>query len=461
MSTKSQDKKYLFENMPVGKALASMAVPTVISQLINLIYNTADCIYIGRTGDPNKTAAVTVAFTIYMMTVSIANIFGIGGGSLMARLSGAGKENSAKSVCAFSFYGSIVFAVAYSLIVLLTLEPLLYLLGASAYTVGFAKEYVCVVVIAGDVPIILSMACAHLLRNSGYSKQASIGLSGGGALNIILDPLFMFVIFPEGREVFAAALATLVSNIISCTYLVITLYRVSRTGAPVSISLNAARRAEKQDVKKLFAVGLPAAALTALFDVANIVLNALMSDHGDLQVAAVGIVMKAERLPNAVNIGICQGMLPIVAYNFASGNRERMQKVINATRKTGLLIAVSCTVLYFVFASQLVSIFLSTSTGNIEDSATTLAFAAVFLKIRCFASVFQFLNYQTSHCLQAMGKGTATLLHALVREVVFYIPFMFLFNALFGINGLVSAIISGEACGAVFALILLKKVKKV
>ena len=112
---KEAGRKELFESMPVGSALMTMAIPTIISQLINLVYNMVDTIYIGRTGDAYKTAAVTLAFTIFMMTIALSNLFGIGGGSLMARLSGSGKADRAKSVCAFSFYGAIGIAILYSI----------------------------------------------------------------------------------------------------------------------------------------------------------------------------------------------------------------------------------------------------------------------------------------------------------------------------------------------------------
>lgn len=454
------DKKEIFEKMPVPKAIAAMAVPTIISQLINLIYNLADTIFIGQTGDSIKIASITVVFTIFMMTISFSNLFGIGGGSLIARLIGAGREEDAKKVCSFSVYGALVTALLYSLLIGVFLDPVLRLLGASDRSIGYAREYTVLVVIIGNVPVILSMTVAHLLRNAGYSKQASIGLSGGGVLNLVLDPLFMFVILPQGREVFGAALATLLSNVASCVYLLLTLRRVSKA-APLSLRFRDALKTGKTEIKNLFAVGIPSAILTALFDVANIFLNSIMSYfHGDLALAATGIVMKAERLPNAINIGLCQGMLPIVAYNYSSGNRERMQKVIKTVRIYGLLISAICIVLFEIFAAPISRIFLNTANGNAEDAKTTLAFATLFLQIRCVAAIPQFLNYHTSFCMQAVGDGRDTLLHAVTREFVFYIPFMFLLNALFGRNGLICALIAGESCGAIFALILFARWKK-
>ncbi len=449
-------KQELFESVPIPKALATLAIPTIISQLINLVYNIVDTFFIGRTGNSYMVASVTVSFTIFMMTIAFGNLFGIGGGSLMARLMGQGKPDEARRVCAFSLYGSVVISVLYSLIIFLTLEPLLRLLGASDATIGYAKEYVWLVVILGTLPTVVSAVGGHLLRNAGYAKQASIGLSGGGVLNIVLDPLFMFVLLPEGREVFGAALATLLSNIAACVYMLVMVKKVSRT-APLSMSLGHARAIRRADLREVFAVGIPSAALNALFDLANVFLNALMAVHGDTALAAIGIVMKSERLPNAINIGICQGMLPIVAYNFSSGNRERMEKTISFARVCGLGISFFSVVFFQLCAVPIARIFMNATAGHVEEALETIGYATLFIRIRCLASPVQFINYHTSFCLQAMGDGRDTLLHAFARQIVFYIPFMFLLDRLFGMQGLVSAVIAGEACGAVFASILLRR----
>ena len=227
--------------------------------------------------------------------------------------------------------------------------------------------------------------------------------------------------------------------------------------APLSASVRDARQVERQNVRAVFSVGVPSAVLTGLFDVANICVNILSAAHNDLVLAGMGIVMKLERLPNAVNVGICQGMLPIVAFNYSSGNHERMREVIRTARRAGLLVAALCIVVFELFAAPASRLFLSTSAGDAQTALVTVGYAALFLRIRCTASPMQFLNYHTSFCMQAMGNGKATLLHAFTREIVFYIPCMFLLDALFGELGLASALPVGETCGALFALWLLRR----
>ena len=456
MSKQKPSKQELFASVPVTRALWTMAVPTIISQMINLIYNMVDAFFIGRTGNAYMMAATSLTLTMVMMNVALSNLFGIGGGSLVARLMGAGEPDKARRVSAFALYGSAAVALTYALLIGVFLDPILEFLGASEATWGYARSYAVIVTVIGGLPSILSLTLAHLLRNTGYSSQASMGLSMGGILNCALDPLFMFVLLPKGQEVTGAALATALSNGVACLYLLWT-YRRATKEAPLSLDPRKARALDGASIKALLAVGVPSAILTGLFDVANICVNILAAAHNDLVLAAMGIVMKVERVPNAVNIGICQGMLPIVAYNFASGDHRRMKETIATARRYGLTIAFICIGLFQLTAPLLARAFLSTSAGDAAAALATVGYAALFLRIRCVASPVQFINYHTSYCMQAMGNGRGTMLHAFVRELVFYIPLMFLLDRLFGETGLAAALPVGEACGAVFALWLLRR----
>ena len=459
MQTSKLSKSELFARAPVPRALAAMGIPTIISQLINLVYNMVDAFFIGRTGNSYMMAATTVTLTLTMLNVAFANLFGVGGGSLIARLMGQGQEDRGRKVCAYAVRGAIGLGLGYTLLTGLFMDPILRFLGASDATIGFARQYTLWVIVVGSTPTILSLTLAHLLRNTGYSSQASFGLSLGGVINMALDPLFMFVLLPRGQEVMGAALATLISNLISCGFLLLALRRASAK-APLTLRLGQARGLEQGLKKSVFAVGVPSAILTGLFDLASICVNILASAHNDLTLAAFGIVMKVERIPNAVNIGLCQGMMPIVAYTYASGDRDRMKTTIRTARLYGLLVSAVSILLLELFARPVTNLFLSTSAEDPEGALITVGLAAAFLRVRCLASPVQLLNYHTSFALQAIGNGAYTMLHACVRELVFYIPLMFLLDKLFGEMGLASALPVGEGLGALFALFLLHRALK-
>lgn len=214
----TNDKTALFETMPVGKALLTMAIPTIVSQLITMIYNLADTFFIGLTNDPYKVAAASVVSILFFILTALSNLFGVGGGSLMSRLLGERHEEEAKRVGTFSIYGSLAVTVICSLICLLFTESLARLLGASDNTVGYASDYLFWAVVVGGIPSTIGITMSFLLRSAGYSKESGIGLAIGGIANIILDPLFMFVILPQGNEVTGAAIATMLSNIITLLY---------------------------------------------------------------------------------------------------------------------------------------------------------------------------------------------------------------------------------------------------
>ncbi len=441
-------KKELFESMPVPKALATLAIPTIISQLISMIYNLADTFFIGLTDDPYKVAASTIAFVLFFVMVALSNLFGVGGGTLISRLLGKGQGSEAKKVSAFSFYGTIFVTLIYSIACLLFPEAILSAVGASENTYNFAYSYVLWVVIVGGVPASLSMAMANLLRSEGYAKYASFGLGMGGVLNIILDPIFMFLILPKGQEVAGAAMATCLSNVISLVFFLCILVHL-RGKTVLSISPKYIVSGFSY-IRQIFAIGIPSALAAGLASISNLFLNQLSSSYGDVELAALGIVKKIDMLPLNVGMGLCQGMLPLVAYNYASGNRERMNKVISTCRIAGMGFALLCVFFFEIFSEQIVAFFIG--------DAATIAFGKNFLRICCLATPLMFYNLLATFSLQAMGKGPESLVLSVCRQGLVNIPLLFLMNYLFGLYGVVSTQLVADSITMIISTLLVQKV---
>ncbi len=426
-SKDNSNTKEIFETMPIMSALAKMAVPTIISQLITLIYNIADTWFIGQTNNPYMVAASSLVLTIFLMITAIANLFGVGGGSLVVRLIGSGDEAEAKKVASISLVLAGAAALVFSLLCLIFMEPLLRFLGASDNTIGYAKQYLLFIVVIGGIPTVLSNTMSSMVRNIGYSREAGFGLGMGGILNVILDPIFMFVLLPDGYQVMGAAIATMLSNCITLIYF-ITVYLRLRDKTVLSIP----HRLDKirlESLKSLFSVGVPAAMSLLLFDLTNIVINRLAAGHGDIELAAIGIVLKVERLPLNIGIGICLGMTPLVAYNYASKNYERMTDFFKTARLVGLIVSVVCVVLYRIFSAPLISAFIS--------DADTVRFGTQFLQSRCFATPFMFLSFHMVHFMQAVDRGKVSFELAIIRQLCLNIPILFIMNYLFGMTGIV------------------------
>ena len=426
MNRDTEKNRELFERMPVPQAVRSMAVPMVISQLIVLVYNMADTFFIGRVNNPFMVAGASLILPIFNVCIAVANIAGTGGGTLIARLLGSGREGEARSVAAFSFWFSLLMGLLFAGATALLMRPLLLLLGASEATFTYARQYTDCVIVMGAAPTVLSMTMGNLLRNVGCSRQAGFGVSMGGVVNMVLDPLFMFVLLPKGNEILGAGLATALSNFLVCGYFLAVIHALK---SPI---LNFSPRGVnpgRENLTAFFAVGLPAALGPFLFDLDYIVLDRLMSAYSDRALAAIGIVLKAERLPLNIGIGLCLGMVPLAAYNYAAGDYSRMDAVLRYTRRVGTIVAVVSILLYELFAPLLIRAFIA--------DGETVALGAAFLRVRALATILMFLSFVYVHFFQAVGQARQALLLVVVRWLCINIPMLFLLNALFGMNGLV------------------------
>ena len=442
------DKTALFETMPVGKALLTMAIPTIVSQLITMIYNMADTFFIGLSDDPYKVAAASIVGVLFFMLNALANLFGVGGGSLLSRLLGEKREEDAKRVGTFSLYGSLAVAGVYALLCGLFTRPLARLLGASDNTIDYAASYLFWAVVIGAVPSTLSLTMSHLLRSAGYSKESGTGLAIGGISNILLDPLFMFVLLPAGNEVTGAAMATMLSNGIALGYFLF-VYRKLRGKTVLSLSPRFIRL-ERSLIAGILAIGLPSALTSLLANATSIVKNNLTSGYGDIEMAAYGIVLKADMLPLNIGMGLCQGMMPLVAYNYAAKNYPRMRQFTRAAQIAGMSTACLFIVLFETFAPQIIWLF-------IRDEAT-IAYGTNFLRIACLATPFMISNFQKIYCLQAMGKGKESLLLGVCRQGLLAIPILLVLNYFVGLYGVVSAQLLSDGITFIIATLIYRKV---
>ena len=439
--------KEIFETKPVPAALAKMAIPTIVSQLITLIYNIADTWFIGQTNNPYMVAASSLVLTIFLMTAALANLFGVGGGNLVVRLLGGKDEEEAKKAASLSLVMAAGASLTFSVLCFLFMDPLLRLLGASDYTIGYAKQYLTFVVVIGAVPTVLANTMSAIVRNIGHSKEAGFGLGMSGVLNVILDPIFMFVIFPDGYQVAGAAVATMLSNVITLIYFILTYQKLK--GETVLSLPRRVEKIRKDSLSSLFSVGIPAAMSLLLFDLTTMVINRLAAGHGDTQLAAIGIVLKVERLPLNIGIGICLGMTPLVAYNYASKNHKRMKEFFSAARFAGLVISVLCVVFYRFCAPYIVRAFIS--------DADTVRYGTEFLQSRCFATPFMFLSFHMVHFMQAVNRGKVSFQLAVIRQICLNIPILILLNHFFGMSGIVWTQLIADAINVVVSYIIYRR----
>lgn len=413
----------LFESMPVRTAVRRQIVPAVISQMIALIYSLADTYFVGLLNSPVQTAAVTVTYSSFVMLTAISNLFGVGGASALSRALGKKNIGAARDIAAVSFWFGLVAAVLFSVLFALFARPILYLAGATDETWTAVIGYARWVIILGGPCTILSTLLANLLRAEGSAKAASFGMSLGGVLNILLDPL---LILPQFADLGAAGagLATALSNGVSAAYLLCA--ALSRR----SVLSLAVRRLERTRLylMRILKVGLPSALQYALTVVAIAAQAKFVSRYPTEAVAALGIVKKLDQLPLYFSIGVSSGLLPLLAYTDAAGSYDRRRAAFRHGTAISFGFAVFCLVAFELFAEPLASVFMR--------DTVTVSYAAAFLRRMVTAMPLMSVAYPMIIQFQAMGRVRESLVCSILRKGVLDIPLLFLMDALVPLYGL-------------------------
>lgn len=413
----------LFESMPVRTAVRRQIVPAVISQMIALIYSLADTYFVGLLNSPVQTAAVTVTYSSFVMLTAISNLFGVGGASALSRALGKKNIGAARDIAAVSFWFGLVAAVLFSVLFALFARPILYLAGATDETWTAVIGYARWVIILGGPCTILSTLLANLLRAEGNAKAASFGMSLGGVLNILLDPL---LILPQFADLGAAGagLATALSNGVSAAYLLCA--ALSRR----SVLSLAVRRLERTRLylMRILKVGLPSALQYALTVVAIAAQAKFVSRYPTEAVAALGIVKKLDQLPLYFSIGVSSGLLPLLAYTDAAGSYDRRRAAFRHGTAISFGFAVFCLAAFELFAEPLASVFMR--------DTVTVTYAAAFLRRMVTAMPLMSVAYPMIIQFQVMGRVRESLVCSILRKGVLDIPLLFLMDALVPLYGL-------------------------
>ena len=418
----SFSERELFETVPVPRAVATLAIPTVISQVVTTIYNLADTFFVGQLGNPYMVAAVSLVSPWFNLLTALGNLFGLGGSSLISRMLGVQREDEIPYVASFSIWAGAAVTACFSLGSFLARQPLLTFLGASPDTYGYAEDYLLWVVVLGGVPTMVSLALGHLLRSEGHAKQASAGMMFGGVLNVILDPI---LIFGFHLDVAGAAIATAFSNAASVVFFAV---QYARLKGHTAVSFRP-KYFTFRFIGPIFSVGLASALATALGNASNMVMVHLASGYGDIPVAAYGIVKRIDQFPLNVSMGLCQGFMPLVGYNYAARNYDRMRNVSYFSWKAALIFSACCVACFAVFAPELLHLFI--------PEAETSTLGASFLRIACLAVPLTAVNFLISYTLQAMGKGVQSAILTSCRQGLLNIPLLIVMDRTVGLYGMI------------------------
>ena len=441
-----QKKIQLFERIPVPKAVMTLAIPTILSSLVMVFYNLADTYFVGMLNDPIQNAGVALAAPVLLAFNAINNLFGVGSSSMMSRALGRRDYDTVYRSSAFGFYCSIFCGILFSLLCTVFQGPLLSLLGADANTAQATAEYMLWTVTWGATPAILNVVMAYLVRAEGSALHASLGTMSGCLLNILLDPIF---ILPWGFNMGAAGagLATFLSNCVACIYFFVLLY-LKRKNTYVCIRPKMFCF-QRQIVLGVFGVGVPASIQNLLNVTGMTVLNNFTSSFGADAVAAMGIAQKVNNVPMQISMGLSQGIMPLISYNYASGNIKRMKHTLLFTVKIALGFMIAVSVGYYLGAEPLTRLFM--------NNETIVAYGARFLRGFCLGLPFLCMDFIAVGVFQASGLGKNALIFAILRKIVLEIPALVVLNMLFPLYGLSYAQLTAEVILSAAAVIVLVK----
>ncbi len=424
----------LMTELKVSKAVAKMAIPSVISSLVTVVYNMADTFFVGQTGDPLQVAAVSLTNPIFILFMAFANMFGMGGSAAASVAMGEKNEKKMKQVSALVTYGSLGIGLVLMAVLFGGMRPILTLFGANEQTYAFARGYTFHVAYGAPF-IIWSAAASFIVRSEGASKEAMVGSMIGTVVNIVLDPMF---ISGFGMGAAGAAIATTIGNVLASLYY---LWYFLKKSQHFSLHIRYLK-ARASLLKSICMSGLPTAVFSMLMSVSTIVLNQILVAYGNAPVAAIGIVFKTNMFITFLQMGLANGVQPLLGYNYGSGDAKRFAEVESYTKKCCVIVGVLATALFFFCREPIIRLFI--------DDPEVIHYGVMMLVAYMLSGPVIGLLFMNMNCMQSVEYAFPAIVLSVMRQGLLLIPLLYLLNIVAGLNG----VIYGQAITDYAAVIL-------
>ncbi|MGN0335620.1 MAG: MATE family efflux transporter [Lachnospiraceae bacterium] len=420
---------------PIGKLIMSLSVPTIISMLVTSVYNMADTFFVSKLGT-SASGAVGIVFSLMAMIQAVGFTFGMGSGSWISRLLGANDEKKTIEVGASAFYTTIVLGILLTVFGEWKIDGLMRLLGASETILPYARDYARYILMAAPV-MGSSFVLNNIIRSEGRAKFAMIGITAGGVLNIILDPLFIFV-FDLG--IAGAAIATAISQLVSFCIL-LACFLSGKTITKLGIHRVSGRPVTYLQIIKN---GLPSFCRQGLASAASVQLNVQAAVYGDAAVAGMAIVGKIFMIIFSVMIGFGQGFQPVIGYNYGAKESARVKESIRFTLKTATIGMSLAAVIVYLLAPWLLQMFVS-------DDPAVREIGTAALRAQAFSMPLLPIGVVSNMTFQSIGKSWKATVMSAMRQGIFFIPLIYLLPQMMGLTGVeitqaASDILTAFAC---------------
>lgn len=416
-----QNKDEALGTQPIGKLMLSLALPAVAAQFINMLYNIVDRIYIGNIPGTGALAltGVGVTFPIILLVSAFAAFAGMGGAPLASIQLGVGNREGAEKILGNCFSMLLVLSVTLTVIFSIFKTPLLYMFGASDAIIGYAEDYISIY-LAGTIFVQLALGLNTFISAQGHATVAMLSVLIGAVINIVLDPVFIFVF---GMGVSGAALATILSQAVSAAWVLRFLFS-AKSGIRIR---RGNMKFEKRVVGKVIGLGIAPFIMQSTESLVNITLNAGLQRYGgDLYVGSMTIMQSVMQMLVMPIQGITQGAQPIMSYNYGAKNYSRVRKTFSLLLKVMLLVTVSG----FALAALLPGVLARMFTQDAELIEIVKKMMPIF-----FGGIWAFgaqMACQTT--FMALGQAKISLFLALLRKVVLLVPLALLLPVVMGGN---------------------------
>lgn len=414
-----QEQKYIkMTTTPVEKLICSLAGPTIVSMLVTSFYNMADTFFVGKIGT-SATGAVGIVFSVMAIIQAFGFFFGHGSGNYVSRKLGEKDFEEASRMAATGFVSAFLAGLVIMIVGLIFLEPLCYLLGATPTILPHAKSYLRIILI-GAPYMTAALVLNNQLRFQGSAFYGMIGITSGAVLNIVLDPLFIYV-FHMG--VAGAALATIISQFVSFLLLL----GGTGTGGNVHIDLRKFSPSI-QRYKIIINGGSPSLCRQGLSSVSTACMNLMARPYGDAAIAAMSIVMRITNFAASIMTGFGQGFQPVCGFNYGARKFRRVQKGFWFCVRLSTVFLLGMSVLGWFGASGLVALFQ-------REDQEVIAFGTRALRFQCIS--FPLLGWITmcNMMMQTIGKGVRASIMAMSRQGLFFIPLVIVLSSRIGFLG--------------------------
>ena len=427
----------LFEHSSIKRAYFTLALPVVLSMAVTLIYNMVDTFFVAKTGNPNLVAGVSQGAPIFTLMIALGDIFGLGGSSVISRLFGEHRDKLARFVSGYCFYAPIICGIIVTAIMIIFQTPILHLLGASSATWQYAREYY-LVIAWGAVFIIFGLSPTNILRTEGLAIQSMIASMVGTGINIVLNPIFIFTC---GLGAAGSALATVTSTVIGD---ILMIYYLRTKSKKLTTSIHETKIGWKLQFE-IYAIGIPASVTNIMATFAVALTNRYLIVHGADSVAAMGIAMKANMIINMVMVGFSFGAQPLIGYVYGAKDEQRFNKVVKFDIQVVASIALFLTVILFIFAPQVIRIFMS-DPQIVKEGALMLRWLSVSTTLAGIILVFTTM-------FQSMGKATPAFWLSFCRQGLIFGVVISTSAKLFGYTGIIAAQAISDCLTFILALI--------